>query len=428
MTSDTTPHHIDAHADVRPPRPAQASGGGKAGTFLFAMAAGAAATAIWANLKGREYARTGETPTLLNWDRARSLALAMNRNEEGGTTIYPESVLLEYRSLVAKCEPLIAGYMNVQLPRPMEQIFVFNRADWIEANIRAFADLFAPLEELNTARQLKSPTAVALVGGLNQTVLSAEVGVLLGYLARRVLGQYDLALLGKEPVSGGKLYFVEPNIDAAAETMGLDGHEFRLWLALHETTHAFEFEAFPWVRPHFNTLLERYITLVTKDLRDLQGGLRVLIERIQSQRGPKANLIDMVMTPQQKALFDEMQALMSVVEGYSNHVMNAVGKEVLPSLDRMQRAFESRQRQRTPAEQLFIRLTGLEMKMEQYRVGEQFIDAVVRERDHDFALRVWAGPESLPTLTELRAPREWIARIERDGGRVERMTARVDAG
>ena len=391
--------------------PNNANGGGK---LLLAAAAGAGAVALWANIRGREYARTGETPTLINWERAKSLALAMNRAED--TPSYPESVLLEYRGLVARCEPLIAEYMNVHLPQPMEQVFVFNRADWIAANIRAFADLFAPMESLNTVRGLKSPTAVALVGGLNQTVLSAEIGVLLGYLARRVLGQYDLALLGKEPVSGGKLYFVEPNIEAAAEMMQLDGHDFRLWLALHETTHAFEFEAFPWVRPHFNALLERYITLVTNDLRNLQGGVRAFMERIQSRRGTgNGSLIDMVMTPEQKALFDEMQALMSVVEGYSNHIMNAVGKQVLPSLDKMQRAFESRQRQRTPAEQLFIRLTGLEMKMEQYRVGEQFIDAVVRERNHDFALRVWSGPESLPTLAELRHPKQWIARVERAG-------------
>jgi len=104
---------------------------------------------------------------------------------------------------------------------------------------------------------------------------------------------------------------------------------------------------------------------------------------------------------------------MSVIEGYSNHVMNAVGKQVLPSLDRMQHAFESRQRQRSQAETLFIRLTGLEMKMEQYRLGEQFIDTVVRERDHQFALKVWQGPEQLPTLTELRNPKQWILRVER---------------
>ena len=254
--------------------------------------------------------------------------------------------------------------------------------------------------------------------------------MLLGYLARRVLGQYDLALLGKEPVASGRLYYVEPNIAASTETMGVDGHEFRLWLALHETTHAFEFEAFPWVRPHFNTLLERYIVLVTEDLRNMQGGLNTFIRRLREQGGSGKSLMEIVMTPEQKQLFDEMQALMSVVEGYSNHVMNAVGKQILPSLDSLQRAFESRSKQRSQAETLFIRLTGLEMKMEQYRLGEQFIDAVVRERDHQFALKVWQRPENLPTLTELRNAKQWIARIERQEAIpvTARVTVRHDAG
>jgi coenzyme F420 biosynthesis associated uncharacterized protein len=378
--------------------------------LLLVSAAAAGAVVVWANAKGREYARTGALPSLINWDRARSVALAMNRATDAEA--FPPGLTNHYRELVGRCVPLIQEYMRVTLP-VAERVHVFNRADWIDANIRAFQDLFAPLEGLNTARNLKSPTAVALVSGLNQTVLSAEVGLLLGYLARRVLGQYDLALLGKEPVASGKLYYVEPNIAAAIETMGVDEEDFRLWLALHETTHAFEFEAFPWVRPYFNTLLERYIGLVANDLRNLQGGISTFLKRIKEQRGQGKNLMDIVMTPEQKRLFDEMQALMSVIEGYSNHVMNAVGKQVLPSLETMQHAFEARQKQRSQAEALFIRLTGLEMKMEQYRLGEQFIDAVVRERGHDFALKVWEGPQNLPTLTELRIPRQWIARMER---------------
>lgn len=377
--------------------------------LLLVSAAAAGAVVAWANAKGREYTRTGELPTLINWERARTTALAMNRAAD--TETFPAALTDHYRGLVARCVPLIGEYMRVALPAAAERVYVFNRADWIDANIRAFADLFAPLEGLNTTRNLKSPTAIALVSGINQTILSAEVGLLLGYLARRVLGQYDLALLGKEPVAAGKLYYVEPNIAAATETLGVDGREFRLWLALHETTHAFEFEAFPWVRPHFNTLLERYIALVAQDLRNLQGGIGAFVSRLRAQRGTSRSLMDMMMTPEQKRLFDEMQALMSVIEGYSNHVMNAVGTQVLPSLDAMQRAFESRQKQRSQAEALFIRLTGLEMKMEQYRIGEQFIDAVVKARGHAFALTVWQGPEFLPTLAELRAPTQWIARV-----------------
>ena len=195
----------------------------------------------------------------------------------------------------------------------------------------------------------------------------------------------------------------------------MDGHEFRLWLALHETTHAFEFEAFPWVRPHFNTLLERYIVLVTEDLRNLQGGLSTFVRRLREQGGSGKSLMEIVMTPEQKQLFDEMQALMSVVEGYSNHVMNAVGKQILPSLDTLQRAFESRSRQRSQAETLFIRLTGLEMKMEQYRLGEQFIDAVVRERGPPVRPQSLAGAGK-PAHADRTAQPEAVDRAHRTPG------------
>ena len=244
-------------------------------------------------------------------------------------------------------------------------------------------------------------------------MLSAELGFLLGFLARRVLGQYDLALLGREPVSEGKLYYVEPNIRSVEHALGLPAEEFRMWLALHETTHAFEFEAHPWVREHFNHLLEQYFEFLREDVGYLKQGMRgvrTLIERARENRHGNANWIEAIMTPEQRSLFHEMQALMCMVEGYSNHVMNAVGRDLLPSFDLISKKFEQRQRQRNTAARIFARLTGLDMKLEQYRLGEAFIDEVVRKHGHDVARRIWDGPEYLPTMAELRAPDAWFAR------------------
>ena len=118
------------------------------------------------------------------------------------------------------------------------------------------------------------------------------------------------------------------------------------------------------------------------------------------------------MTPDQRALFSQMQATMAIVEGYSNHVMNAIGRKILPGFDQISRQFEKRQREKTVAEQIFLRLTGLDMKLEQYRLGETFIDRVVAERGHGLARRVWEGPEQMPTLDEVKQPDLWIARME----------------
>jgi coenzyme F420 biosynthesis associated uncharacterized protein len=221
-------------------------------------------------------------------------------------------------------------------------------------------------------------------------------------------------LLGREPVSEGKLYYVEPNIRALEQALGLPAEEFRMWLALHETTHVFEFEANPWVRNHFNHLLEQYFEFLRQDVSYLkQGmrGMRTLVERARANRDGNMNWIEAIMTPEQRALFHQMQATMCMVEGYSNHVMNAVGRTLLPNFDLISKKFETRQQQRNTASKIFARLTGLDLKMEQYRLGEAFIDIVVEKRGHDVAKQIWDGPGSLPTVEEIRDPEAWLARV-----------------
>jgi coenzyme F420 biosynthesis associated uncharacterized protein len=329
----------------------------------------------------------------------------------------------EYRALVTRCVPIVSEYTGDHLPDAPERTFAFDRVDWVNANIESFERMFAPLEGLNllggTANQ---SIAGQMFGTLNQKVLSAEVGLLLGYLARKVLGQYDLTLLGREPLGPGRLYYVEPNIKAAEHTLGLPRDEFRMWLALHETTHAFEFEAHPWLRDHFNAMLERYFGFLREDAVNLRSqglsGLRLYVDRIRSGSGESGSWLESLMNAEQRALFTQMQATMCVVEGYSNHVMNAVGRELLPNYTMISRRFEQRLQQRSQADRLLAKLTGLDVKMEQYRLGEQFIDRVAKERGHNFARRVWDGADYLPTMVEIRQPELWLARIDFMDGRI----------
>jgi len=303
------------------------------------------------------------------------------------------------------------------LPFELDQIFAFDRVDWINANIDAFRHMFAPIEKLDLFGQSHAPRVVnVLWSGLNQTVVSAELGILLGYLARRVLGQYDLALLGREPLEqSGKLYFVQPNIRNLERALNLPSDQFRLWLALHETTHAFEFEANPWLRRHMNGMIEEYFTFITADLEHLKrgfSGLKVFVERARRSGARPSSWIELMMTTEQRKLFMRMQATMAVVEGYSNYIMNAVGRDLMPNFTTINQRFEHRQRERSTAERLFIRLTGLDLKLEQYRMGEAFITEVARLRGDAFTQRLWDGPETLPTMSELRNTQAWIARIE----------------
>ncbi len=386
----------------------------------------AAAAGAWAGQRMQKPAQptaTDETPSLIDWRQARDIAVQMSRDE---VLSMPERRRLdaEYRELVTRCVPIVADYTGDALPDAPERTFAFDRVDWVNANIDAFERMFAPLEGLNLLGEAAASRTVAgqMLGSLNQKILSAEVGLLLGYLARKVLGQYDLTLLGREPMAPGRLYYVEPNIRAAEAKLGLPSKDFRMWLALHETTHAFEFEAHPWLRDHFNGMLERYFEFLKEDAASLRAnglsGLRLYVDRIRAGGGDSGSWIEALMNAEQKALFTEMQATMCIVEGYSNHVMNAVGRRLLPNYELISKRFAQRLEQQSQADRLLAKLTGLDVKMEQYRLGEQFIDRVVAERGHDFARRVWSGADSMPTMVEIRQPALWLARIDARDGRI----------
>jgi coenzyme F420 biosynthesis associated uncharacterized protein len=278
-----------------------------------------------------------------------------------------------------------------------------------------FRELLEPVEEFyrdTTGRSRFGPPLV-----LHQSarlLVSGQIGLLVGYLARRVLGQYDIALLGQEPLTAGKLYFVEPNLRQVEQILDVPPDELRRWIALHEATHAHEFELYPWVRSYLNASLRGYLRLLVEDMRGRgdEAALAVIVNRFVANLRHGHNMINALMTPEQRELMSRLQALMALAEGYSNHVMNNVGRRLLPHFTLIHERVEHRQRQRSQIEQLFLKITGLSLKMEQYRLGEQFVDHVVRERGIAFVNAAWHAPENLPVEAEIRAPARWIGRME----------------
>jgi coenzyme F420 biosynthesis associated uncharacterized protein len=377
--------------------------------MLLGVVAGAAAR-YYIEARARSVAKT---PTrMIDWEQARSVALRVSQWEQA--PISDRAFRREqYVRLVKQSEPLIADYLGVQLPAPINRVYVFDRREWLEANFISFEQLFRPIEEIYERNGGPSGTMALLLGGVNSKVLGAQIGALLGFLARRVLGQYDLSLLSPDPDTRGALYYVEPNISRVQAGLGLSDEDYRLWIALHETTHAFEFEAYPWVRAHFNDLLQQYFDQLSTQLESLGSGLLQMATRVAQSLGTGSHWIEAVLTPQQRVIFDQLQALMSLVEGYGNHVMNAVGRQMLPSFDEIERRMAQRQQTRTLVEQLFNRLTGMDLKLAQYQQGEAFVNAVVEARGIAFAARVWERVEHLPTMDEIREPGKWVARMDR---------------
>ncbi|MBV9543165.1 MAG: zinc-dependent metalloprotease [Chloroflexi bacterium] len=354
---------------------------------------------------------------LIDWDWATNMAI---RTAGRTPTLHPGAIAQlqrMYEDMLRDIEGPIAAYTHNELSLANTRVEVLDRAGWIRANVVNFRELLQPVEDFyrETAGQTRFPPPMPLQRGA-QMLLSSQIGILVGYLSRRVLGQYDIALLGQETISGGKLYFVEPNLQQVEHMLSVPPDELRRWIALHEATHAHEFELYPWVREYLNNSLRQYLRLLLEDMRGRGDGgdntLAMIMNRFIGNLRQGHNVINALMTPPQRELLSRLQALMALAEGYSNHVMNNVGRDLLPNFELIHTRVEQRQRQRSPAEQWFLRITGLSLKMEQYRLGEQFVDTVVRQRDITFANRAWQSREALPTEAEIRDPGRWIARME----------------
>lgn len=374
---------------------------------------GVAAGLLWE--AGRRYAQIS-VPRLIDWDRVVQAAIATSRKAAAEPAWSRANMSGRYAEWVERSERLISEYTGRRLPSHLEDVRVLDREAWIRANVDNFQLLFQPIEDLYAGMLEEKPFGIHMVGGLNQMLLSGQMGLLLGYMAQRVLGQYDLSLLGREPLTTGKLYFVESNIAQLEQRLKLPGDEFRMWIALHETTHAYEFESHPWLRDYMNNMLISYFESLSHDLLGLKAqrsALRSLINRVGSNISRSRFALELVMSPEQQRLFRQLQALMCLVEGFSNHVMDAVGRAELPGYDVMKVRFEDRARHKSPAERFFTKLTGLDIKMEQYRAGEQFVNTAVGLRGLPFVNRVWDSPLNLPTLDEIYNPEQWVARIER---------------
>jgi coenzyme F420 biosynthesis associated uncharacterized protein len=316
-----------------------------------------------------------------------------------------------YRETLLRIEPVVAEEIGRDLPHALEVPTVVDRTEWIDLNLETFQHLFSRVERILADSQGQPDTVgQALARIVNRKVGNQQLGFLLAFLARKVLGQYDVSLLATGPSIRGRLYFVEQNIGATAAALRLPPDDFRLFIALHEATHAFEFEAYPWLRDYFAA----NVALAVEQFATESGSL---VTRLRDAlAGGHGHWLERMMSPAQLETFRRTQALMALLEGYSNHVMNAAGARLIPDFERLHERFERRHERRGAVERAIMRITGLDLKMEQYAQGERFVQRVIAVRDRHFLNRVWEAAERLPTLDEIRAPDRWVERIEREGG------------
>jgi len=309
---------------------------------------------------------------------------------------------------VPKAESLVAEASGIDAPPPVRW-GVIDRASWARANIRGMVTMLEPLAERLGRRmeQLPMPARVA-----QTTAVSVEVGALLGFVSRRVLGQYDLLVTDEDPHST-PLYFVGVNMVEIEREFGFIPEEFALWVAIHEVTHRFQFEGVPWLRAHFLSLVHSYLGSVELDAKGLAQRFAGALRRLAEKGVPpeEKSPVYLLASDEQRRLIGQVQALMAVVEGHGNYVMDTVGKEVLGSFERMRSVFTRRRDQTGAFQRAIGHVIGLEMKLRQYELGQVFCNEVVAAEGSEALAHLWKDPSHFPTMEELREPRLWLDRV-----------------
>jgi coenzyme F420 biosynthesis associated uncharacterized protein len=313
-------------------------------------------------------------------------------------------------ALAAESERRVTAYTGLTPSSSLPAPEGISRRDWVSSNITSMRALLDPVIARAGSGLGPLRPAVQISIGL---VLTTEVGVVIGYLAQRVLGQYELVLLDESAADRPpRLLFVLPNLGEAVRAFGAEEREFMTWVTLHEVTHAVQFSGVPWLQGHLAGLVRELLQgaeLRLDSSRKLHWPSRAELNRIAAalRRG---DFISLVASPAERSVLDRVQAVMAVIEGHAEHVMDAVAPDLLPSLPRLRESLNRRRRSQSTLSRIVARLLGLDLKLRQYEQGKAFCDAVVREGGTEALQHVFSSPAALPTLIELRDPPAWLAR------------------
>lgn len=352
--------------------------------------------------------RVTSAPDPVDWNLAVRVARRVAGREPLAASYLADSMRRDFAAVTVEAEALVTDFTGLRPPGPA-QGQLLDRAGWVEANVASMRRLLAPLSDKLGERVAQSPLAP-----VGRRVAGTEMGMLLGWAGKRVLGQYDLLVPEDpdRPSADDAVYYVGPNVLGLEKRYAFRPRDFRLWIALHELTHRAQFTGVPWLRPYFLSLVERSLSLVEPDPTRLLRVLGRVADDLRRGRNPldDGGLVGLLATTEQRELLNQTQALMSLLEGHGNLVMNRLGREHVAGQERMAHILQSR-RSAGGVTGLVQKLLGFEMKMRQYEVGERFCDAVAEQAGLRALDAAWQGPENLPTLDELNRPAEWLRRV-----------------
>ncbi|PSK90906.1 putative hydrolase/coenzyme F420 biosynthesis associated uncharacterized protein [Murinocardiopsis flavida] len=362
---------------------------------------------------------TVRSVTLIDWDVAVNTGTRLVR--PGPQVDLPEArqAVEQLRELSVTAQHHVREFTGLVPLEPGGAAVVVDRPGWIRSNVAGFRVVLEPIIE-QLAERRGGPAAAGSVGSVTTMVGSKVTGVQLGailsYLAGRVLGQYELFLPpdpdGKAPT--GRLTLVAPNIVHTERELAVDPRDFRLWVCLHEETHRVQFTASPWLRDYVQEQMREYLLSTDIDAAQFLDRLRAAGEAVADVvRGNEGNVLGAFQSPAQSEILDRITAVMTLAEGHGDFVMDAVGPEVVPSVEEIRARFQQRREGGNRIDKIIRQLIGLDLKMKQYAEGAAFVREVVGEVGMAEFNRVWESRETLPTLKEIRDPGLWINRVVR---------------
>jgi coenzyme F420 biosynthesis associated uncharacterized protein len=296
-------------------------------------------------------------------------------------------------------ESLVSTTTGLSPPRHRARAWVMSRGDWISANLKSLQRLLEPLaERLVTGDR----------GDIRRKALGGQVGGLLGYVSRKVIGQYDVFLPADDE---GLIYFVGPNVAEAERRFALPPEDFRLWISIHEVTHRAQFAAAPWLRGYLRKLIDAYFSTIQVDPKEIMKQIRRAADEVRAGAEWKSlGGIFLLMSPEQRELFSKMQSMMSLLEGHASFVMNEAARDHVRDVERMRRAL--RERRRTSGiERSFQRAIGFDTKVKQYDAGERFVRTAFARAGANGLNLVWRREENLPTMEEIADADRWVERV-----------------
>jgi coenzyme F420 biosynthesis associated uncharacterized protein len=341
----------------------------------------------------------------VDWDLAGATAGTLAKS--GPRVSYDEAteVVADLRRLTDEAAGHVVAYTGLRSQVGYPPVRVVDRRDWAAANIAGLREVITPL----VGRLAGDKQPGAITDAIGSRLTGVQAGTVLAYLSGRVLGQYEV--FSTDP---GQLLLVAPNIIEVERKLEADPRDFRLWVCLHEVTHRTQFTAVPWMRGHFLGEVQAFVDASQAGgehfLERLRRGVATLSDSVRNPDS-RASVLDIVQTPGQRAVLDRLTALMTLLEGHAEFVMDGVGPEVIPSVEQIRARFNRRREAGNPLEKAIRKLLGVDVKMRQYAEGRKFVHGVVDRVGMAGFNRVFSSPLTLPKLTELADPDAWVTRV-----------------